>query len=70
MVVMAQQVLSKDNLTFIGFDYWDRAVYVYTDGRIFKDITLKGTADYIPNELYSSADGTREGEPNNPYKFK
>ena len=67
---MAQQVLNKNNLTFIGFDEWDRAVYLYTDGRIFKDITLEGDDVNIPDELYSSVDGTREGEPNNPYKFE
>lgn len=59
--------ISKKDLTFICFDYYSRAVYKDSKGRIFKDISLTGNDKYIPNLLYKSADNTFEGEPYNEY---
>lgn len=67
---MAQQAkLRKDELVFIGYDYWSRPIYSYY-GKFFKDITLQGTKDNIPDILYSAVNNDREGEPNNPYEFE
>ena len=62
------RTIKKSNLTFCGFDDWCRAVYKTSNGIYLKDITLKGNLDYIPDKLYSSADNTFDGEPNNEYK--
>ena len=67
---MAQRAkLRKDELVFIGYDYWSRPIYSY-HGKFFKDITLQGTKDNIPDILYSAVNNDREGEPNNPYEFE
>lgn len=68
---MAQQVnnFNKKDLVFCGYDCWSRAVYLYKNKIYFKDISLNGTKDNIPDILHDSADNTFEGEPNNPYKF-
>jgi len=67
---MAQQAkFKKDELVFIGYDYWSRPIYSY-HGRFFKDVSLKGTEDNIPDILYSAVNNDREGEPNNPYEFE
>lgn len=66
---MAQQAsISRKDLSFLGIDYWDRPVYEHRNGKLFKDITLKGTDKNIPDILNDVADNTFEGEPNNPYK--
>ncbi len=68
MVDMARQVkLKKDELVFIGYDYWSRPIYSY-HGKFFKDISLKGTKDNIPDVLYSAVNNDIEGEPYNPYE--
>lgn len=67
---MAQQEkLKKDELVLIGYDWWGRPIYSY-HGKFFKDITLQGTKDNIPNILYSAVNNDREGEPNNPYEVE
>ena len=62
--------MTRKELTFVGIDYWSRAVYKDKNGKYYKDITLKGGPEYIPNTLYTSADGTFEGEPNNPVELE
>lgn len=65
---MAQQVkLKKDELVYVGCDYWSRPIYSY-HGKFFKDISLKGTKDNIPDVLYSAVNNDIEGEPYNPYE--
>ena len=55
--------IHRKNLSFVGFDDWCRAVYQHKSGQYFKDVTLKGDKDNIPDILNSSADGTFDGEP-------
>ena len=63
---MSTVSISRKALKFVGFDYWSRAVYQY--GKFYyKDITLKGNENNIPDELYCSYDDI-EGEPD--YKVK
>lgn len=62
--------MTRKELIFVGFDYWSRAVYKDKKGKFYKDISLKGTPDYIPSPLYTSADGSFEGEPNNPVELE
>lgn len=62
-------MLKKSDLTFLGFDFWCRPVYKHINGKIFKDISLLGNENNVPNILHDTADNTFDGEPNNPYKF-
>lgn len=59
---------TKDELTFCGYDSWDRATWKYKNIYL-KDISLKGTENNIPSVLYDTADGEFDGEPNNPYEI-
>lgn len=70
--------VKREDLVFIGYDSWCRAVYkVNSRGTLLKDINLKpGVNDIMPDipeppyTLYTSADGTFEGEPNNPVELE
>lgn len=64
-----QEKLKKAELVFIGCDYWSRSIYSY-HGKFFKDITLKGAKDNIPDILYSTVNNDRDGELNYPYEFE
>ena len=58
---MATISIKRKSLQFVCFDYYSRAVYKY--GKYYyKDISLKGNENNIPNELYCSYDDV-EGEP-------
>lgn len=65
--MVQQEKLKKDELVFIGYDYWSRPIYSYY-GKFFKDIDLKGTKDDIPDILYSTINNDIEGEPYKPYE--